>query len=554
MPRSRLRRAGGSALFVSFLSATLALSAWLGYQAADAAASHRRTAEGVLGDYAGIAASAFRQSIEEHLDDFLDEVFDDVPRRSRFDRLPGPAVVSREMPYAIRETHCRCAALRARAVYFRLDGRDGTATIRPDTLAPWFEGLVEEHVAKHYAARPTERGGVFTISDEGPLGPNATVAYRVTRAEDDHAWALYGFVADRESFAQLIDTWHHHRLLPRVVADGVPDDSLLAVALSTEAGAPLFASTPDYPADFLAVDTLDSRLGGYIVEARIRPDAAARLVIGGLPRSRLPLLATLFVLTLGLGAASLVQMRREQQLARLRDDFVSGVSHEFRTPLTQIRLFAELLHDGKLGSETSRRRASAVIHREALRLTHLIENVLSFSSAHRSGRSRIDDTLVRDVVRDVVEGFAPIAERRGVRIGTDIDASLRMRASRATVHRILTNLVDNALKYGPDGQRIDIAATSANGRVRITVSDAGPGVPKSEREKIWHPYERLDRDVSGPVQGSGIGLAVVAELARRHGGRVGIQDVPAGGSRFFVEMRIDPLVNDVETGMREDAI
>jgi two-component system phosphate regulon sensor histidine kinase PhoR len=303
-------------------------------------------------------------------------------------------------------------------------------------------------------------------------------------------------------------------------------------------GEVLFSSQSRYASTFAGSDTLGAELGSLVVETAIRPDAAEYLIIGGLPASRLPLLATLLVLTLALGVAALLQVRRQQQLTRLREDFVSGVSHEFRTPLTQIRLFAELLRDGKLDADAPRERALSVINREASRLTHLVENVLRFSALRRGSADdvRREDVEIRGVVDDVLEAFAPLASERGARVEASIESPCHVQASRGALHQILTNLLDNALKYGPDGQTVRVAARSENGAVRLSVEDEGPGVPRSERSRIWEPYRRLRKDVAGDVRGTGIGLAVVAELTSALGGRAWVEGRDGPGSRFVVEL------------------
>ena len=117
-----------------------------------------------------------------------------------------------------------------------------------------------------------------------------------------------------------------------------------------------------------------------------------------------------------------------------------------------------------------------------------------------------------------------------------VTPGLSVLASRGGIYRILANLLDNALKYGPAGQTVGVRAEMNGDAVRISVTDQGPGVPPRDRERIWDPYRRLDRDVSGEVQGSGIGLAVVAELCPAYNGRVWVEGGDDGGARFVVEL------------------
>jgi signal transduction histidine kinase len=106
------------------------------------------------------------------------------------------------------------------------------------------------------------------------------------------------------------------------------------------------------------------------------------------------------------------------------------------------------------------------------------------------------------------------------------------------LRQMLINLLDNAVKYGPEGQRIAVALAAENGTARVLVDDEGPGVPAGDRERIWERFWRLQRDRGSAVAGTGIGLAVVRELAELHGGRAWVEDAPAGGARFVIEVPV----------------
>ena len=110
---------------------------------------------------------------------------------------------------------------------------------------------------------------------------------------------------------------------------------------------------------------------------------------------------------------------------------------------------------------------------------------------------------------------------------------------RGAVRQVLLNLMDNAVKYGPAGQTIQVGLAAADGTARITVQDQGPGIPPRERERIFAPFVRLKRDADSAVAGSGIGLAVVAQLAALHGGRALVEEAAGGGGRFVVELPAD---------------
>lgn len=535
--KARLRGARGQLWLAAFLVATVILSVWLGYQALDAAQSHRRTAEGVLRDYAGLAAWQYARSADEQFDEFLHEVLDDR-RRGRW-RAMSPRDMAWEMDDAAEDARCRCEGLLERTVYFQLDPRTGAGSAHPDTLPPGLLARLGRSTVADYDPVSHEPYGTFSTEAGQITGRPAVVAYSMSPDTS----AVHGFVAEHAAMAELFERWYEaSSLLSPAIAASSPLDSLLFLSVLDARGEPIFRSATPYPPTFLASDTLDAALGSLVVEATVRPDAADRLIIGGLPRSRLPLLGTLLVLTLAMGAAALVQLRREHELARLRDDFVSGVSHEFRTPLTQIRVFSELLEEGKLATEGERRRSIDIIHREARRLSNLVENVLHFSELRRNGAEGTgepsEEIDFRQIVEDVFEGFRPLASARRSSLEAHVEPGLSLDSSRQGVHRILTNLIDNALKYGPEGQTVAVHAHRENGAVRLAVEDEGAGIDPRDRERVWEPYRRLDRDVTGHVRGSGLGLAVVAELAARHGGRAWVEDRPGGkGARFVIELR-----------------
>jgi signal transduction histidine kinase len=112
--------------------------------------------------------------------------------------------------------------------------------------------------------------------------------------------------------------------------------------------------------------------------------------------------------------------------------------------------------------------------------------------------------------------------------------------NRDAITRIVVNLLDNAVKYGPPGQTVRVGIDRVDGAARLTVSDQGPGVPPGDREQVWKPYRRLERDVKARLPGTGIGLSVVAELASLHEGRAWVEDAKGGGAEFVVELPLAP--------------
>ncbi|OYV71785.1 MAG: hypothetical protein B7Z72_06200 [Gemmatimonadetes bacterium 21-71-4] len=350
---------------------------------------------------------------------------------------------------------------------------------------------------------------------------------------------IYGYETPPRPFLRTAFDSIYHRsvLLPPSLVGTTPIDSVLSLGISDTHGNPLFGSPGQYDLMYSATDTLEPNFAGLLLRVALRPDVGARLIVGGLPPSRLPMLLALLLVMAILLAIALVQLRREQELARLRTDFVSGVSHELRTPLAQIRWFSELLHMGKLRSEEERTRSAGIIDQEARRLTYLVENVLNFSRSERR-QSRISPVPsdFEKELRETLELFAPLARSRQMKLRAELELGVVAMVDRDALRQIMLNLLDNAAKFGPPGQTITVGSTRTGGSVRIWIDDEGPGVAPADRTRAWEPYVRLARDAERGTGGSGIGLAVVRELVEMHGGRCAMEASPGGGVRVVVTL------------------
>jgi len=287
-------------------------------------------------------------------------------------------------------------------------------------------------------------------------------------------------------------------------------------------------------------DDYGDAVRGLTVQCSFAPRAIPVLIPGGVPRSRLPLLIVMLLTSSLVLAAAFLVLRRERQLAHIRSDFVSGVSHELRTPLTQIRMFSETLLLDRVRSADERQRSLRIISEESQRLTNLVDNVLFLSRGpHADIPPAIDDCDMEALVADAVDAFAPLAMRRDVVITVDTPPRLHARVDCDAWKQVLTNMLDNAVKYGPPGQTVHVRLSAQKTMIRLEVDDEGPGVPADERESIWLRFHRLDRDRGTHKSGSGIGLAIVREIIASHGGRCWVENTAGGGARFVVEAPID---------------
>ncbi len=566
----------GSTLLVALLVLGLLLTGFLTYQAADAERSHRRAAERALHDYASFALwQLTQQSAQELLSSMISTFILPVTRVNPADRAGWPTAA--DFMAAAKQPLVPVKYLDGVRFFFRFDWRDSAVTVAGATPSPRVVKWIRDTVAS-YPRRfetPQVRTQAFGSADRAPArrlaivitndswvadvdsidGRLRVICYVVSRDYDGKPLVTYGFESDAAPFIapiiqQVLD---RTPLLPPSLVRTIPRDSILGVTVSAANGAAMFHSVASrFPAELTVTDSLDERFGKLRLAVTLRSDIAPRLVVGGLPRSRLPMLAGLFLLTVGLTVAALIQIRRQQQLAQLRVDFVSGVSHELRTPLTQIRLFAELLRNGQLRSEQERERSIGIIDEEAQRLTYLVENVLAFSrSEHGRGTVVAEPVSMDKELEAAVDAFAPLARVRRARIDSSIERGLVARVDPRAFRQIVLNLLDNAVKYGPLGQTVTISLAANDSAVRICVDDRGPGVPRAEREKIWEPYYRLPREAQSAAGGSGIGLSIVRELVLLHGGRAWVEDAPEGGARFIVEFPQDKTSAGV-SATRED--
>jgi len=368
-------------------------------------------------------------------------------------------------------------------------------------------------------------------------GEERVLVYGVGAELGIEAGVVFGFQTDLFPLKKIAEgVGKQPSLLPPALIGGEPTEKVLSFVVKTPSGREIFASSPQYPPDIEAEDTVDVTYGGLTGAVRINPRAVEFLVIGGLPKSRLPTILGLLALTSAMVIVAIFQLRREQELALLRTDFVSSVSHQLRTPLAQIRMFGETLLLGRVRNEEERRRSLEIIVKEAQSLTHQVDNVLHFSRAQRGEVAlSLKEAFLAPLISEVLEGFCPLAEAQGCRVEASLDESLRAWVDPGALRQILLNLLENAVKYGPPDQIIDVRLRKgAAGTVQLLVEDEGEGIPEDQRKEIFAPYSRLERDRDSGVAGSGIGLAVVRELARRQGASVRVEESVSGGAKFVV--------------------
>jgi signal transduction histidine kinase len=519
-----------ASLTVALLVVSLLTTALLALQAHATFLYHRVTAEQALRDFARLAASEFIRRATARLGYDGYAVLLAASGR-RLDARGLPADLERELTEHA-DARVRAASSLARR-YFAAVPRTGRLAFVPEPLPPEIAGWL---IAKLKEREPATG---FAVAHTVMAGEPRSFVFGPVHGQGD--WEAIGFEVDLEHLgAWLRTTLEAGPLLPPFLGQGNVTNASLFVAFKDQGGVErLRSGATAWPlsVEVRIGNTYSGVLEGSRVQVAIEPSAARRLVIGGVPQSRVGLVLGLLGLSTGLVVVALLQLRRERALQRLREEFIANVSHELRTPLTQIRMFAETLLLDRVRSDQERRRALEIIDREARRLTHLVENVLQFSRGERGTLSIAPHACdVVAAVRDTIELFAPIAAGRAVRVTLDAAGPLEASVDEGAIHQIVLNLLDNAVRYGPEGQKVVVHVERDGRTVRIGVDDEGLGIPPRERRRVWSRYYRLGRESERAIAGAGIGLSVVRELVELHGGRARIEESPRGGARIVVEI------------------
>ena len=232
-------------------------------------------------------------------------------------------------------------------------------------------------------------------------------------------------------------------------------------------------------------------------------------------------------------------LSREMAVARLQSDFVSAVSHEFRTPLTSLRQFTDMLLDQPTLSDDRRRQAYQAQSRATQRLTRLVESLLDLGRMEAGARRyRFEPRDLRELVQRVVEDFRGVAVQTGHQIALSADGTALVESDDEALSRAIHNLLDNAVKYSPRPTTVEVGLARHDRDVHVTVRDHGLGIPAGEREAIFSKFQRGEQARTLGITGTGIGLAMVAEIVRAHHGRVWVDSEPGKGSTFTIALPV----------------
>ena len=249
-----------------------------------------------------------------------------------------------------------------------------------------------------------------------------------------------------------------------------------------------------------------------------------------------------------------IDVTRIERLEHVRQEFLSNVSHELRTPLTAILAFIETLEAGAIDDKEASHRFLSIIRRNSTRMQNLIDDILELS-AIEAGNVQVKAELVElaPIVNDVIGSLATKAAAEGVTVSNAVPRAAMVFADARRLEQMLTNLVENAIKFNRAGGQVTISSESGSaasergsggGRPsavirqtdRIIVADTGEGIPAQHLERLFERFYRVDRARSREMGGTGLGLAIVKHLARAHGGEVSVTSEVGTGSTFTIEL------------------
>jgi two-component system, OmpR family, phosphate regulon sensor histidine kinase PhoR len=228
----------------------------------------------------------------------------------------------------------------------------------------------------------------------------------------------------------------------------------------------------------------------------------------------------------------------------VRQEFVANVSHELRTPLSLIKSATETLLDGAKDDAAALTRFLQIIDKHANRLALLIDDLLLLSTLDSGGlRLNRQPLPFRSTVQDSIDDLQMRALARDVRLENLVPASFVAFADNDRMRQVISNLLDNAIKYGRAGGSASVdGRVLADGRIEIVVTDDGPGIPKESQDRIFERFYRADKARSREQGGTGLGLAIVKHVIQAHGGEVRIESEPGAGSKFIVNLPAIPTL------------
>lgn len=433
--------------------------------------------------------------------------------RSNLDDTANAALAARLEERSAARTPAFAAEMREAAV-------EATRPLR--LQAAWPDGVSE------WLARGGSGARLFHLPPD-PLAVQADSASVIVVARrTPEGWSGWALELDRLASSTL-----------EQAARGGWDELGLAATLHAPDGRTVLGSAPAeetaMASELLggALEGWSLRIHGRLSAERVAAEQRRFLAIAALTIGALLAAA-------GAGWATWRALRREQRSVREREQFVAAVTHELKTPLASIRLLAELIERGGMEPSAASEFGGRVV-RESDRLAKLVDAILRYSRLeHGVDAADLRPVGVAALLQEAAQAVAALAVERGHRVRVaPPDANLVVRGDHAALVGAVSELLDNATKYGSAEGGVDVAARVRDGRVRVEVLDRGKGVPEAEREAVFLPFKRLGDELVRERPGVGLGLALVRGVAAAHGGTAGCDPREGGGSCFWLELPLE---------------
>jgi len=343
------------------------------------------------------------------------------------------------------------------------------------------------------------------------------------RADDPLAAVIAGMpdpVIALDRHGRVLTLNERARLLAPALRQGEPVSLVLRMPELIDAIGRAYASGKDQRVEYFERIPIDRWFEAIVVPVKRRPDATA---------------PDLMLMTFH----DLTPLRRAEEM---RTDFVANASHELRTPLAALSAFIETLQGTARDDAKARERFLAIMQEQARRMARLIDDLLSLSRVEQNAHRRPDTPVdLVPIVRQVVDGLETLARERGVAVHIDGVSVLMVPGDHDELVRVFENLVENALKYGATGKRVEISvrhglAPEGAAEAQIAVRDHGPGIAPEHVPRLTERFYRVDVTESRAQGGTGLGLALVKHILNRHRGRLSIESALGAGATFTVHL------------------
>jgi two-component system, OmpR family, sensor histidine kinase SenX3 len=407
-----------------------------------------------------------------------------------------------------------------------LDRETMTAKMLPELVAKYFD-------SKEFRVQVADRQGNEILQQ--PFVGDADATAKLLDVSPDNFMffankELMNSIGDRRSSVVVNSRVETHNFEHLAAAEGKDGQLTVEVKRDSKPRTSIFTATTTSGGGVggpwsLGVQHVSGSLDGYIASTLRR-----NLAIG---------FGILFLLAAAV-AAIIISSMRARALAQRQLDFVSSVSHEFRTPLAVIYSAGENLADGVAKETVQVSRYGDLIKGEGRKLSSMVEQILEFAGAS-SGKRKFNfkPTPIADIVHDAVEESRSLVDDRGFEMETAIaDGLPTVSADKNALSQAIQNLIANSIKYCNGDAWLRVSASNGDGKVKITVEDRGIGISKSDLKQIFEPFYRSKEVVDAQIHGNGLGLSLVKQIAEAHGGRAYATSEVGFGSRFTLELPV----------------